>query len=133
MARLSRRSRKRNRQCLLAEAISQCPKPLGWGQGLPVSRRDLLLVRQAIRAGWPVSAEAKRLVVSDVLRVIGSPMGSRMLASVSLAMISMESENQRIDEHCRLLGRDRGRLVRSWRSLVRPVLSQMGDRLSTYQ
>ena len=94
----SRKKRQRCRRRELAEAIAYCPKTSGgWGQGLEVSRSDLLLVRRAIREGWPVSAEAKRFVVADVCRVFDTTQSPRMLAAAAWAVVAMEGANQRAE------------------------------------
>jgi len=94
MAGQSRKKRKRYRRHLQAEAIASIPKSAGgWGWGAPVSRSDLLLVRQAIREGWPVSAEVRRLVVDDVYQA-STTESLRLLLATARTAVAMEGENQ---------------------------------------
>jgi hypothetical protein len=80
----------------------------GWGNGLPISLSDLLLVRRAIREGWSVSPAVRDAVVSDVTFVALSEDEAcprRFLSAVHV-FIAMEAVNQAIDiaEHRRKYG-----------------------------
>ena len=98
MARQSRKKRKRYRRRLQAEAIALGPALAGgWGKGSPVSRSDLQLVRRAIREGWPVSAEVKRLIIDDVGRIFDTAESMRLKAQAAQLVVAMESENQRAE------------------------------------
>jgi len=98
MARPSRKKRKRNHRRLQVEAIARSPQPRGgWGQGTSVTRGDLLLVRQAIREGWPVSAEVKRLVADDVWRAFDADESLRLLIAIARTAVAMEGVNQRAE------------------------------------
>lgn len=91
----SRKKRKRDRR--RAEATAPPPAGKGgWGNGLPISLSDLLLVRRAIREGWPTPQPVRDAVVRDVtdvalLEVPESP--RRFLAAVKVCT-AMEGANQ---------------------------------------
>ena len=92
----SRKQRKRNRRTL-AEATAAAPQLAGgWGQGAPVSRSDLLLVRQTIREGWRVPQDVYEAVVRDVVAIAIDPdVETRMYIAAARTLIKMASENQR--------------------------------------
>lgn len=62
----SRRTRKRQRRSAEATAHSLRKTSGGWGAGLPTARSDLLLVRRAIKEGWPITEHAWRAIVGEV-------------------------------------------------------------------
>lgn len=89
----SRQKRKRARR--RAEATASNPHSAGgWGHGLPVSRSDLLLVRKAIRLGWPVPARVRQAVVEDVCDAAMGDDLRRSLAAVRV-LLDCEDDNYR--------------------------------------
>ena len=98
MARLSRKKRIRYYRQTLAEAIAHSPGSCGgWGNGLDVSRSDLLLIRPAIREGWPVPRPVKDRVMLNIFHVFDTTESPRMMAAVARAVVAMEAHNQRLD------------------------------------
>ena len=97
MKRLSRTKRKRRRYRLLRQQKALAGRPIagGWGQGAPVSRSDCSLVRQAIREGWHVSAEIRRLVVSDVIAFAETTNSTREFVAAADTIVAMAADNQR--------------------------------------
>ena len=63
---------------------------------MPVSRSDLLLVRQAIREGWPVSQPVMDAVVRDVVNKALAPEDAdpRQFIAAVKVVIAMEGANQ---------------------------------------
>jgi hypothetical protein len=97
----SRAKRKRYRQ-RLAKATANAPKTAGgWGQGLPVTRSDLRLLRHAIREGWTddLPQQMRDLIVSDVTKIITTDEGwedePRKQIAATLAIIEMVADNAR--------------------------------------
>lgn len=68
----------------------------GWGNGLPISLSDMLLVRQAIREDWPVAQPVRNAVVRDLTEVaLSSDLSSdRYLVAAVKVFIAMEGANQ---------------------------------------
>ena len=63
----SRKKRRRDRR--RAEATAKSPILRGgWGRSSEVRPRDLLLIRQAIREGWPTSPEVGAAIIDQVVR-----------------------------------------------------------------
>ena len=90
----SRRKRKRLRQ--QAEATAKTPRTRGgWGQGVPATRSDLVLLRQAIHEDWPVPDDVWRAVVGDLLDDLESP-DTRRIVSVARVFLAAEQGNLRL-------------------------------------
>jgi len=96
MPTLSRKKRKRNRRRSEVEAIARGPTPRGWGAGLETKRSDVAILRKAVRERWHVRSEVKIAVVCDILRAFDSQ-SPRMLASLAMSVVSMESHNRRVE------------------------------------
>ena len=99
----SRRKRKRKRRNAEATAASTHNRRGGWGQGLPVAAADMLLVRQAIREGWPVAPEVRSAVVSDI-SLIAREEGAerrRVVAAIRVLLAAAKSNRKLELEHMR--------------------------------
>ncbi|QDS99950.1 hypothetical protein [Adhaeretor mobilis] len=93
----SRKKRKRDRRRAEATASSSRTHG-GWGNGLPVDRGDLLLVRRAIRYGWPVPPEVRQAVVDDLCASFDKcNEDDRFAMAVCRTVIAMEGENQALE------------------------------------
>ena len=93
----SRRKRKRERR--KAEATARCPGTLGgWGQGLPTSLADLVLLRRAINENWPVPENVRRAIIGELESEIGHSDGRRSL-SIARSFIDMEGANIRAEKN----------------------------------
>lgn len=91
----SRRKRKRQRRN--AEATANCPETRGgWGQGLPTTLSDLVLLRRAINEDWPVPANVQRAIVGELETEINSPDVRRSI-SVVRTFLAMQDANIRAD------------------------------------
>lgn len=89
----SRRKRKRERR--KAEATAGCPKPLGgWGPGAPVSGPDLLLLRTAIRQGWPVSQAVREQILNRLLPELETA-SARRVNDLARTFLEMDAANRR--------------------------------------
>lgn len=89
----SRKKRKRYR--LRTAATASGPGTCGgWGQGLPTSRSDLVLLRKAINQDWPVPDNVRLAIVGELNCEIGSPDGHWFLA-VARSFVAMEAANIR--------------------------------------
>lgn len=88
----SRKKRKRYRQ--RAEATARAKPRGGWGQGLPISRSDLVLLRKAINADWPVADEVRPLIVDDVCQMFDHDKNRYALAAIR-TVLAMEAANIR--------------------------------------
>ena len=91
----SRKKRKRDRR--RAEATASPPAGKGgWGNGLPISLPDLLLVRRAIREGWSTPQQVRDAVVRDVTDValFEAPESPRRFLSAVKVFTAMEGVNQ---------------------------------------
>ena len=65
----SRRKRKRGRR--IAEATAIPLEPVGgWGQGLPTTNAELLLIRQAIQEDWPVPDDVRRAIIEELFQAV---------------------------------------------------------------
>ena len=92
----SRRKRKRDRP--KAEATVESPKALGgWGNGLPTSLSDLVLLRRAINDGWPVPAMVRAAIMSELENEIQSTDRRRML-SVAKTLLVMERATASVEK-----------------------------------
>ena len=89
----SRKKRKRDRR--RAEATAQEPQALGgWGDPAPVNPSDLLLIRQAIREGWPVPPHIRWQITKRMLDLFDSNEADlRMKAALARCVIRMELDN----------------------------------------
>lgn len=94
----SRKKRKRDRR----RAEATVPPPAhrgGWGNGLPISLSDFVLVRRAIREGWPAPGPVRDLVVRDVAYVAldEAPSTMRRFLSAVRVFTAIEAVNQEAD------------------------------------
>lgn len=64
---------------------------------MPVSRADLLMVRQAIREGWPVPEAVRLAVIDDVCDVALAGDPRRAIAAVRV-ILAMEDDNQHAEQ-----------------------------------
>lgn len=94
----SRRKRKRERRRQLAEATANSPKRSGgWGQGLELFPRDLLLLRRAVREGWATPIDVAHAAVNDVVQLgLSHPKPRYRIAAVRV-LVSMAAANQRAE------------------------------------
>jgi hypothetical protein len=83
----------------MAKATANSPECWGlWGQGSPVTRSDLLLLRRAIREDWPVPEHVREAVIHDVVAIAtDDTSGPRMWVSAARVIIEMEAANMALD------------------------------------
>ncbi len=92
----SRKKRKRDRR--RAEATAKAPKTQGGqGGGIPTSRADLVLLRQAINEDWPVPDKVRQVIVRELGDEIESS-EVRWVLSVARSFLAMESANIRAEK-----------------------------------
>lgn len=91
----TKRRRRRNRHFRQPKALAHEPAAGGWGQGAPIYRRDLLLVRQSIREGWPTSPEVRKLVARDVVNLTLATDSTKMAIAGFRAILAMMKDNLR--------------------------------------
>jgi len=92
----SRRKRKRVRR--QAEATARSPGTCGgWGNGLPTTLADLVMLRRAINEDWPVPANVRHAIVDELGGDIETSEVRRAL-SVFRSFLVMESANIRAEK-----------------------------------
>ena len=90
----SRKKRKRYRQ-RIAEATAKTPRTCGgWGQGVPTTRSDLVLLSHAINEDWPVPENVRLAIVAELGGEIGTKDARRFLA-VTRVFLAMQAANLR--------------------------------------
>ncbi len=80
----------------MAEATAIAPETRGgWGNGLPTRLSDLVLLRQAIKEDWDVSAAVRTSILRELSAAIESN-DERMICSVFRSFLAMENANIRV-------------------------------------
>lgn len=66
----------------------------GWGQGSPIRNSDLLLLRKAIREGWPVSPEVQQTIMERLGEEIDSEnLSPRRCAAIVKVILEIRKRN----------------------------------------
>lgn len=107
----SRRNRKRER--LRAEATAPPKVCGGWGQGLPTSLADLVLLRRAINQDRPVSAPVRQAIVDELGEGLES---NNVRPTISIARTFIATDLASSSAHRRRRIRRSGRTQRIARS-----------------
>jgi uncharacterized protein (UPF0147 family) len=66
----------------------------GWGEGLPTSLSDLVLLRRAINEDWPVPDNVRRAIIRELEGEFESP-NARVQVSIVKSFLAMEDANLR--------------------------------------
>ena len=59
---------------------------------IPEWHLEILMVRRAIREGWPVSDEIKQFVIDDICQIFDSKKSLRLHAATAWVVIDMVGE-----------------------------------------
>ena len=93
----SRRKRKRERR--KAEATAHSPGTCGgWGDGLPTTLSDLVLLRRAINEDWPVPDNVRQAICDELAEEELESSEVRRLISVVRTFLAMDRANMRATE-----------------------------------
>jgi hypothetical protein len=107
---------KRKRARRKAEATAKGPGTCGgWGQGVPTSLSDLVLLRRAVNEGWPVPDDVRQAIVGELATDLASSEVRRVL-SIARVFLAMDRADLRAA----------GRLLRERRRQSRGNLASVG-------
>ena len=92
----SRRMRKRQRR--KAEATVHSPGTCGgWGGNAPTTQADLVILRRAIKQGWPVPPNVRQAIFEELIDEVDSS-DPRRATSVAMTFLAMSNANLQLRE-----------------------------------
>jgi hypothetical protein len=99
----SRKKRKRYRLQKPEATAKEPGSTIGWGNGYPTTRSDLVLLRHAINEDWPVAANVRTAIAKEIVDTHSATSDSRHHYSTGRVLLAMIEADTRMSRKSYLI------------------------------